>query len=190
LQGIDEFICQLSAIRAEQVQKEIMGILRSSQLDRESLASCAEFRQDRYTRCLLLRNDLVEALMICWNRGQSTPIHDHDGQQGWMKVVQGELRISNFRVDYNCDTHFLSIGEMSQPGSILLKPGSRSVVRSGTTIEEVSRPQTIHRVYAVDTTISIHVYSRPIQNCLIFDPKKRTCSRAIAHVDREYRVKN
>ena len=54
------------------------------------------FKEKNYWRHRVCKNDAVEMLVLCWRPGQRTPIHDHNGSHGVVKVQQGVLWESNF----------------------------------------------------------------------------------------------
>jgi cysteine dioxygenase len=47
------------------------------------------FKEGNYWRHRVCRNEAVEMLVICWRPGQQTPIHDHNGSHGVVKVQNG-----------------------------------------------------------------------------------------------------
>ena len=47
------------------------------------------FKEGNYWRHRVFRNQAVEMLVICWRPGQKTPIHDHNGSHGVVRVHQG-----------------------------------------------------------------------------------------------------
>ena len=32
-------------------------------------------------------------MLCCWDRGQSTPVHDHGGSRKWIKILEGEMQV-------------------------------------------------------------------------------------------------
>src|SRR5437879_2660100 len=50
-----------------------------------------QFCPDRYTRVILSEysNDAFEFVLICWNKDQLSPIHDHPNNGCLLKVLQG-----------------------------------------------------------------------------------------------------
>jgi cysteine dioxygenase len=64
-----------------------------SQLDLEPYVG---FKEGNYWRHRVCRNDAVEMLIICWRPGQKTPIHDHNGSHGVVRVQQGVMRETIF----------------------------------------------------------------------------------------------
>lgn len=47
------------------------------------------FKEGNYWRHRVCRNAVIEMLVICWRPGQKTPIHDHNGSHGVVRVHQG-----------------------------------------------------------------------------------------------------
>ena len=50
-----------------------------------------QFCDNKYTRNLAFRNDKFEILIICWNKGQKSCIHDHPDNGCLVKLVKGCL---------------------------------------------------------------------------------------------------
>ena len=57
------------------------------------------FKEGNYWRHRVCRNDAVEMLVICWRPGQKTPIHDHNGSHGVVRVHQGLMWETIFAFD-------------------------------------------------------------------------------------------
>jgi cysteine dioxygenase len=45
----------------------------------------------RYTRTLVGFDNHFVALLLCWGKGQQSPIHDHAGASCWVKMLAGDL---------------------------------------------------------------------------------------------------
>lgn len=45
----------------------------------------------RYTRTLVGFDSHFVALLLCWEKGQRSPIHDHAGASCWVKMLAGDL---------------------------------------------------------------------------------------------------
>ena len=54
------------------------------------------FKEGNYWRHRVCRNEAVEMLIICWRPGQRTPIHDHNGSHGVVRVHEGLLSETTF----------------------------------------------------------------------------------------------
>ena len=49
------------------------------------------FKEEMYNRIKLFRNDQIEILLLCWEKNQGSPIHNHPQHGMVMKVLEGEL---------------------------------------------------------------------------------------------------
>ncbi|HEX8922228.1 MAG TPA: cysteine dioxygenase family protein [Pyrinomonadaceae bacterium] len=49
------------------------------------------FKPGTYARHRVLRNEFAELLILCWKPGQRTPIHDHNGSYGAVRVCEGVM---------------------------------------------------------------------------------------------------
>ena len=76
-----------------------------------------EFSEDKYVRRSIYRDDHLEIVVICFGAGQSTSIHDHQGSNCVVNVVDGLI----------LETMFECAGDNYVPaGSRVLSPGSVS----------------------------------------------------------------
>jgi cysteine dioxygenase len=57
------------------------------------------FRAGAYARNRVFRTDALEMLVLCWEPGQCTVIHDHDGSFGVVRVLEGELSETLYHQD-------------------------------------------------------------------------------------------
>src|SRR5437899_2784710 len=51
-----------------------------------------------YTRNLVFRNDCFEIMVICWNSGQRSCIHDHPSNGCFLKVLKGDLIEESYKM--------------------------------------------------------------------------------------------
>jgi cysteine dioxygenase len=57
----------------------------------EDLRPHLGFKPGTYARHRVFRNKFVELLVLCWLPGQRTPIHDHNGSYGAVRVFKGVM---------------------------------------------------------------------------------------------------
>src|SRR5215218_5980113 len=62
--------------------------LAGSPIDVADLAPYVNFDGRQYTRNLVCATELWQMLLLCWRRGQHSPIHDHHGSVCTFKVLQ------------------------------------------------------------------------------------------------------
>ena len=61
------------------------------QLDSSQLRPYLGFKTGTYARHRVFRNEFAELLVLCWMPGQRTPIHDHNGSYGVVRVCEGVM---------------------------------------------------------------------------------------------------
>jgi len=120
-------------------------------------------------------------MIICWNEGQSSTIHDHADSHCFMKVLKGRLN----EIKYNwpeerCESELIStlapkcIGDYQNEDGVCEKE-----------LEEISRSEMntnevfyindnigLHRVENAsntDVAVSLHLYCPPFDSCSIFN---------------------
>lgn len=114
------------------------------------------FSRQKYSRNLFFRNEAFELLIMCWEPGQGTLIHDHDGSFTVDKMYSGSLQC----IEY----------QRIHPDSSTLEETRRTQLIPGDVI--VSSSEDIHRVAnSSDQTpaVSIHLYAPPLKRMNCFD---------------------
>lgn len=79
--------------------EQIYEWLESADIDPEELRPYLGFKEGNYWRHRVCRNEFVEMLVLCWRPGHRTPIHDHNGSHGVVKVYEGVMWESTFTFD-------------------------------------------------------------------------------------------
>jgi cysteine dioxygenase len=69
------------------------------------------FKQGTYARHRVMRNQFVEMLILCWRPGQRTPIHDHNGSYGAVRVCEGVMWETMFALDNERKLYYQSARE-------------------------------------------------------------------------------
>jgi len=116
----------------------------------------ALFDGQHYTRNLVIRNERFEMLVLCWSRGQRSPIHNHAGQSCWMAVLDGEIQETLYAPG-------VRRGEaLAETQTKTLAAGRVAFIR-----DEIA----LHRVMPVagGQGVSLHLYSKPIDVCNVYD---------------------
>lgn len=126
-------------------------------------------RRGGYTRTLAYRDPRVEVLVLTWARGAEAPIHDHASQHCWMIAVRGTLEVIDYR----------RLGGTTGPGAARLEQLRPPRLLTAGEAESGTGQAEIHRVRlapGVPLAVSVHVYARPIDRCLVFDLGRDRCS--------------
>jgi cysteine dioxygenase len=121
-------------------------------------------------------------MAVCWQRGQKTVLHTHNGQLGWMMVNRGIAEVTNFKWQ-GCNA-----SEGQNTGGLDCVAGASEIQLSrervetcgrGGPVNSIDRTRTIHQVAVVgdEPVVSVHIYSRPIDSCVAFDLEAPRCYR-------------
>jgi len=147
---------------------------------------------DRHTRNKIFRNDMIEVMLICWPAGSITPLHTHNGQLGWMTMIEGRLKVENYRkLDCNRPENQQVVGMDCLAGAtrIEMQHLHDELAVPGGPLNTVDKIQTIHRILNLPEwnlpAVSMHVYSRPIDSCVVFDMENQRCFRRDLKYDNE-----
>lgn len=89
----------LYALRAAPALADIDSWLSTVEVTAEDVRPYLFFKPGTYTRHRVLRNEFAELLVLCWLPGQRTPIHDHNGSYGVVRVCEGVLWETTFALD-------------------------------------------------------------------------------------------
>lgn len=154
--SLEELIDSLQAIpRASFSDDLVLDVVRRTRVDRADLEPFVDWRPDRYTRHLVYRDDLFQIIVLCWNVGQRTPIHDHAGQKCWMMIEQGRLEIEDYRYKEGVPPRRLC---------------SEIVGGDDLHIDQCACVHKIvNRAEWGEPALSVHVYSRPFDSCYVYD---------------------
>lgn len=134
--------------------RNVAGLLARYAREHHDWRDYVHFREECYARNLVSASDLFELLVICWQPGQVSPIHDHQGQRCWMGVLEGGMRETQF--------HASGRGPLRTGRTSVLQPGQVAFIRDEIALHEIAP--------AGETAgVTLHLYSRPIRECRIFD---------------------
>lgn len=57
----------------------------------------ASWSTEQYTRNCIVRTEVYELILLCWEKGQETPVHCHGGEECWVKALDGTILEKRFR---------------------------------------------------------------------------------------------
>ncbi|MGA8764960.1 MAG: cysteine dioxygenase family protein [Candidatus Sulfotelmatobacter sp.] len=153
--------------------------LQESPVSADSLTPYLTWDRQHYTRNLIDKTELYELVAVCWEVGQSSSIHNHRDQNCWMAVPIGRLLVENFRV-------------LRQD----LDAGECKLEASDTVEMNISHPCAVdplvpvHRVLNPgqfnQRAVSLHVYSRPFDTCVVYSAEQSTCGEIKLHYTTAY----
>jgi cysteine dioxygenase len=165
-------------LRGEYSREGVSDFLRDHLVALGSLEPYVRFNDRSYTRNLIHKEDLFEAVLLCWEPGQHSMVHRHRDQVGWLTVIQGQLSITTFgklRSDV-MERHEPDIN-WSPLNSVYLRETHRYKVSENEVFQEVNEPETIHRTENAghQQAISLHICTHPSETAVIYDVENHRC---------------
>jgi cysteine dioxygenase len=113
LRALTEKLC---AIEKPPVLRTVNRWLQEVEIDAEELRPFRSFKVGTYARHRVFRNQFAELLVLCWRPGQRTPIHDHNGSYGAVRVIEGVMWETMFALNEARELYYRSAREWNQRG--------------------------------------------------------------------------
>jgi cysteine dioxygenase len=173
---IEELVRKLRALPASafDTTEEVRWLLATTPVEEGSLEPYLNWDRQHYTRNLIDKTDLYELMAVCWEVGQSSSVHNHRDQNCWMAAPVGKLLVENFHVGF----------QDIEAGKCQLV-ASNSVELTAANPCAVDPREPVHRVLnprdANQRAVTLHVYSRPFDTCVVYSPEQGTCGDIRLH---------
>lgn len=140
----------------EEERSMYTNIFRSMDIPTNAFKECCSWSDDCYTRNCIAQNEKYELILLCWEKGQVTPIHDHGGEECWVRIIQGEFKETIYKED--------KTGNLIAVKSTISKAGDTTYMidfMGCHSLENLSDSR----------SMSLHLYAKPIRSCNAFDEK-------------------
>jgi cysteine dioxygenase len=178
---IQDFVAELRKFPEPAFSRvdQIIRFLENTPVASDTLMPYLTWDRQHYTRNLIDKTPLYELVAICWEVGQSSSIHNHREQNCWMAVPIGRLCVENFQ----------TISQNLTEGTCQLQT-SDTVEMNPRQPCAVDPIEPVHRVYNPrefnQRAVSLHVYSRPFDTCVVYSQEQGTCGVIKLHYQTEY----
>lgn len=74
-----------------------LDIMKAIEIPYDEFERYFTWTEERYTRNSIIKNDDYELLVICWEAGQDSPIHDYDSEEAWIHIIRGQLKEEKYK---------------------------------------------------------------------------------------------
>ncbi len=181
LTSIDDFVAELRKFPEQAFEQtgELLTFLETTPVLPETLATYLTWDRQHYTRNLIDKTPFYELIAICWEVGQGSSVHNHQDQNCWMAVPIGKLLVENFHL----------VSQDVEAGTCKLEPAD-TVEMNPSQPCAVDPLDPVHRVYNPghfnQRAVSLHVYSRPFDTCVVYSPEQQTCGEIQLHYTTEF----
>ena len=147
---------------------DILAFLQRTTVSPEALAPYLNWNAQHYTRNLIDKTPLYELIVICWEVGQVSSVHNHRDQNCWMAVPIGRLLVENFHlVSQDIEK---GRSELTLTDSVEMNPSHPCAVDPADPVHRVLNPR-----HFGERAASLHIYSRPFDTCVVYSPEQGTC---------------
>ena len=136
-------------------EESYLAIMKSARIPASELEKYYSWSDDHYTRNQLIKTDDFELLLICFEKGQQTPIHDFNTEAAWVHTVKGKLNEERFMIDH-------SSGKPEKVSSVILGTNCYSFLSGQVSIHQYTN------IYE-SRTVSLNLYARPIEKWTEYD---------------------
>ena len=149
-----ETIQELVTALKEEKRTTYTEIIQSLELPASAFEPFVSWSTECYTRNCIIDTDKFELILICWEKEQFTPIHGHNGEECWVKVIQGEFKETIYQLDEK--------DELQTVRTSISGEGDNSYM-----IDFMG----FHRLAnnANQRSMSLHLYAKPIRSCRLYD---------------------
>jgi cysteine dioxygenase len=177
---VQQWVRQLCAIdRAKFTVPNVLEFLQHHGVQAGTLESFLHWDPCCYTRNLIYKCDLFEVIAICWESGHISRTHNHRGQNCWMVVPIGKLKVQNFRVDVqDAVKHTCRMVPTDTYVMDALHPAA------------VNPLEPVHQVLNLPAykqrAVSLHIYSYPYDSCEVYSPEQGTYMDVPLYYTSEY----
>eukprot|EP00116_Pleurobrachia_bachei_P013052 sb/3473314/ len=109
-----------------------------------------QFNDHGYYRVVIDQgNDRYNLVIVCWNTGQGTPIHDHPASECMFKVCEGDITETRFEMPESCGDNLRVASEVT------LEEGDVGHINDSLGIHRMSNDSD------TDTCVTLHCYFPP-----------------------------
>jgi cysteine dioxygenase len=159
--------------------EQIVRFLQSTPVAPDTLMPYLTWDRQHYTRNLIDKTPLYELMAICWEVGQVSSVHNHRDQNCRMAVPIGRLLVENYRViAQNVEE---GCCQLATAETVEINPGHPCAVDPLEPVHCVCNPREFNQ-----RAVSLHVYSRPFDSCVVYSPEQGTCGVIKLHYNSEY----
>ncbi|HEX8560359.1 MAG TPA: cysteine dioxygenase family protein [Pyrinomonadaceae bacterium] len=152
--GLAGLVERLARAAARPTFDELNALLGGVEVGADELRPYVGFKEGTYARHRVHLGEHAELLVLCWRPGQRTPIHDHAGSFGAVKVLRGVMWETLFGMGESEGLRYLSAREWT-PGLV-----------TGADVPD------IHQLGNPDVSgqdlVTLHLYSPPLASLNVY----------------------
>ena len=139
-------------------RKDYIQLAHALALDEDELKEFAFWDKDTYTRNCIKRTEDYELLLLCWEKGQETPIHCHNGEECWVYLSSGKIYEKRYQKDENDQPYAVDELKMEDSG-----------------VSYMNDEMGYHKLrnLADGRSMTLHLYVQPIDQCSVYSEEEK-----------------
>lgn len=141
-------------------------------LTKTDILPYATFSPISHTRNCLEFNERFELILLCWEPGQMTAIHDHGGEECWVYFMDSQFE----EIIYERDRSNVkrSLSKMATSGAV----------------SYMSDFLGVHSLKNIGNSrgFSLHLYAKPIRSCNVFNHISEVFEEKEMHYDTRFKI--
>lgn len=146
----------VDALNSATSHQDFQTILDNTNLSIDELKKYKHFSNEMYTRNCIAETEHYQLILLGWNTGQSTLIHDHDGQAGWIKVIEGGVQEDLY-------TYPIANEKPKLVRTAQCFAGDLAHITDEIGLHRISN------VYSDKKSVTMHLYVNPVKQAKLFD---------------------
>jgi len=146
----------LDALASCKTRKDYILVARQLNVPPIAFEPYTHWSDIRYTRNCVERTEEYELLLLCWDKGQRTPIHCHGGEECWVMMLEGSIKEERL--------------EGSHEGFVQLQKAGEEIMQEGD-ISYMNDDMGFHRLENMHDgrSMTLHLYVKPIDHCRVLN---------------------
>ena len=132
-------------------------IIKQMNIPISDFEAYASWDKKGYTRNCICRTDEYEMILLCWGKGDVTPIHGHGGQKCWVYQIEGQITETRYEK--------MPDGQLTEVNRMQLNPGKLTYMNNTMGYHKLNNDTN-------GRAMTLHVYVLPITSCEVFNDKK------------------
>ena len=149
----------VAAFGAGQSGPRIAALLEQYATGNDDWRALCMWSDEGYTRNEVIRTDAFQLLVLCWGAGQVSPIHNHEGQDCWMAVLEGQVEEARY-----CRPTEVAEGRLDPRSANTFQRGQVAYIS-----DEIGL-HVVRSAVPTQSAVSLHLYASPYDTCSVYCP--------------------
>ena len=135
-----------------------VSIAKNMNIPSSDFKKFAHWKDDSYARNCIIKTPEFELILICWKKGDCTPIHGHNEQKCWVYLVEGEMTELRYKSDEECN--------LTECNKLQMKAGDLTYMHDSMGFHLLQNCEE-------KKAMTLHLYMKPVDTCMVFNDSNK-----------------